>query len=190
MMARRFQKHHPFSDAKARNPKTRKPLERVTNPVRRNGVYWRRRNVGGSLLAARGGDPKAGLGDVADHIKRSLAALEDDDIQRSLAGLPEPGTLTTMETVDSVPRAQWRYSLTRLHASGGIGRIWVAHDSEFGRDVALKELRPEPAGQATHTARFLQEARITGQLEHPGIVPVYELAFRPDDRHPFTRCAS
>jgi len=136
-------------------------------------------------LKKHGGDPKAGLGDVADHIKRSLAALQDDDIQRSLAELPEPGTSTTMETIDSVPRAQERYSLTRLHASGGIGRIWVAHDSEFGRDVALKELRPERAGQVMHQARFLQEARITGQLEHPGIVPVYELAFQPGVRQPF-----
>src|SRR5262249_10491763 len=33
--------------------------------------------------------------------------------------------------------------------------------------------------------RFLQEARVTGQLEHPGIVPVYELARRPDDRPPY-----
>jgi PAS domain S-box-containing protein len=136
-------------------------------------------------LKKHGGNPKAGLRDVADHIKRSLAGLQDDDIQRSLAGLPEPGTSTAMETVDSAPRAQGRYRLTRLHASGGIGRVWVAHDSEFGRDVALKELHPERAGQATHKARFLQEARITGQLEHPGIVPVYELAVRPDDRQPF-----
>jgi len=136
-------------------------------------------------LKKHGGDPKAGLADVANHIKRSLAALQDEDIQRSLVGLPEPDNLTTIETVDLVPSSQERYSLIRLHASGGIGRIWVAHDGELGRDVALKELRPERAGQATHTARFLQEARITGQLEHPGIVPVYELAFRPDDRQPF-----
>src|ERR1041384_3992797 len=68
-----------------------------------------------------------------------------------------------------------RYALTSLHATGGIGRVWLARDAQMGRDVALKELRPEQARDAVLRARFLREAKITGQLEHPGIVPVYEL---------------
>src|SRR5262249_53066045 len=78
-----------------------------------------------------------------------------------------------------------RYVLSRLHATGGIGRVWLALDSELGREVALKELRPERAGDSARWARFLREAQITGQLEHPGIVPVYELATWPDTRQPF-----
>ena len=136
-------------------------------------------------LRRHGGDPRAGLAAVADHVKRSLAALQDDDIQRSLCDLPGPDAATTMVTVDDVPKPQERYALTRLHASGGIGRVWLARDTAFGRNVALKELRPERAALATHRTRFLQEARITGQLEHPGIVPVYELALRPHDQQPF-----
>ena len=136
-------------------------------------------------LKKYGGDARVGLADVSDHIKRSLASLQDDDIQRSLAELPDPAGLTEVETVDLVRGSTERYRLTRLHASGGIGRVWVAHDKELSRDIALKELRPERAAQVTHRARFLQEARITGQLEHPGIVPVYELAFRQDDQQPF-----
>jgi eukaryotic-like serine/threonine-protein kinase len=136
-------------------------------------------------LKRHGGDPRAGLAAVSDDVKRSLAALQDDDINRSLCDLPGPDASTTLTTVDDVPRAAERYSLTRLHASGGIGRVWLARDSAFGRDVALKELRPERTGLATHRTRFLQEARITGQLEHPGIAPVYELALRPDDQQPF-----
>ena len=90
-----------------------------------------------------------------------------------------------MGTVEGWVKPHDRYSLMHLHARGGIGRIWVARDREVGRDVALKELLPERASQATHRARFLQEARITGQLEHPGILPVYELAQRADDQQPF-----
>jgi eukaryotic-like serine/threonine-protein kinase len=136
-------------------------------------------------LKRHGGDPRAGLAAVGDDMKRSLAALQDDDIKRSLCGLPGPDATTTFAAVDDIPSAGKRYTLTRVHASGGIGRVWLARDNAFGRNVALKELRPERAAVATHRSRFLQEARITGQLEHPGIVPVYELALRPDDQQPF-----
>src|SRR6185436_10215001 len=67
-----------------------------------------------------------------------------------------------------------RYVRLRLHDQGGMGRVWVARDTDLDRDVALKELRPEQVHNEVALARFLREARITGQLEHPGIVPVYE----------------
>jgi PAS domain S-box-containing protein len=135
-------------------------------------------------LARHGGD-RAGLATVGDEIKRSLAALGDADIQRSLAGLPRPREPGPEATVDHVPAPAERYRLTGLHATGGIGRVWLARDRNLGRDVALKELRPEKADQRAHWTRFLQEARITGQLEHPGIVPVYEVGRRPDSQQPF-----
>jgi len=76
--------------------------------------------------------------------------------------------------------AEARYGFTRIHAAGGIGRIWLARDHQLDRDVAIKELLPENAGHAKTVARFLREARLTGQLEHPGIVPVYELSSGTD----------
>jgi PAS domain S-box-containing protein len=136
-------------------------------------------------LHRHGGDARAGLASVPDDVKRSLATLSDDDVQRSLAGLPGPGQAAHQATIDHVPPPHERYARVRLHATGGIGRVWLARDGDLGRDVALKELRPERAEQAALWARFLQEAQITGQLEHPGVVPVYELARRPDDRQPF-----
>lgn len=69
-----------------------------------------------------------------------------------------------------------RYASTRLFATGGLGRVWLGRDQSLGRDVAVKDLRPEVLGDASLRARFLEEAKITGQLEHPGVVPVYELA--------------
>jgi PAS domain S-box-containing protein len=127
---------------------------------------------------------KNSLAAVTDNIKRSLAALGDADIHHSLAGLPEAKS-SVLQTVDHVPSHKVRYTLTRLHATGGIGRVWLATDHELGREVALKELRPERADDARLWARFLQEARVTGQLEHPGIVPVYELAQRPEGLQPY-----
>ena len=78
-----------------------------------------------------------------------------------------------------------RYTFIRLHATGGIGRIWLVRDNHLGREIALKELRPEQADNSALWARFMSEAQITGQLEHPGIVPVYELGCRPDNHQPF-----
>jgi serine/threonine-protein kinase len=141
----------------------------------------------GRKLQKHGGDPQASLAAIPDDVKRSLAALGDDDIRRSLAGPPAPeGAAHQAATVDYIPGPDERYARLLLHATGGIGRVWLAHDGDLGRDVALKELRPERAGPGAPQARFLQEARITGQLEHPGVVPVYELARRPDGQPFYT----
>jgi serine/threonine protein kinase len=83
------------------------------------------------------------------------------------------------------PPPSQRYTREHLHARGGIGQVWVARDLSIGRQVALKELRPDRAGKADLRARFLTEARVTGQLEHPGIVPVYEVAWNPEEGEPF-----
>jgi tetratricopeptide (TPR) repeat protein/tRNA A-37 threonylcarbamoyl transferase component Bud32 len=66
-----------------------------------------------------------------------------------------------------------RYLLKQFHARGGMGEIWLAEDCDVGRAVALKKMRRK--GTPEEEERFLREARITGQLEHPGIVPVHEL---------------
>jgi serine/threonine-protein kinase len=138
-------------------------------------------------LARHGGDARAGLAEVTtDQVRQSLAGVNDDAVRQSLAGLTTPPAAgPVLLTTDYVPAARDRYTLSRLHATGGIGRVWLAHDDSLGRDVALKELRPECAGNPVVWARFLKEAQITGQLEHPGIVPIYEMGKRPDDQAPF-----
>ena len=75
-----------------------------------------------------------------------------------------------------------RFQLIRPHAQGGIGQVWVARDCELQRDVALKEIQPRFAERADQRARFVLEAEITGNLEHPGIVPVYSLGRNADGR--------
>jgi serine/threonine-protein kinase len=127
-------------------------------------------------LTKHGGDAHASLAAVATPDVRSvIESIADDDVQQSLAGLHEPAFPAQPATVAYEPDARQRYTLTRLHAKGGIGQVWLAHDEDIGRDVALKELRPERGDSPSATARFLEEAKVTGQLEHPGIVPVYEL---------------
>jgi serine/threonine-protein kinase len=141
-------------------------------------------------LHKHAGDARAGLAEViTDRVRHSLADLAnaDPDVQHTLTGRPTPLAAEWVAAVATPPSAesQDRYTLSRLHATGGIGRVWLARDASLGRDVALKELRPERAGSRDVWARFLEEAQVTGQLEHPGIVPIYEVGRRPEDRQPF-----
>ena len=64
----------------------------------------------------------------------------------------------------------------------GLGEVFLAIDPELDRQVAVKELRDHHAHDPTSQARFLLEARLTGRLEHPGIVPIYGLGRYPDGR--------
>jgi serine/threonine-protein kinase len=133
------------------------------------------------------GDVKASLREATtDDVRQSLAGVADPEIHGTLAAAtpPEAGPVL-LSTTAFVPEVRAHYTLSRLHATGGIGRVWLARDGSLGRDVALKELRPERADQPAVWQRFLKEAQITGQLEHPGIVPIYELGQKPDGRSPF-----
>ena len=137
-------------------------------------------------LRKHNGNAYASLAAVLDNLTRSaLSRVEDRDIQRSLAELPstQASARTSMSISHTGDRG--RYSLKHLHARGGIGQVWLAHDADLDRDVALKELRPEQINNPSALDRFLDEARITGQLEHPGAVPVYELIRQSPDHSPF-----
>ena len=74
-----------------------------------------------------------------------------------------------------------RFRLLRPHAVGGLGMVSVAHDAELDREVAIKEMRYDSLSDDA-IGRFMTEARVTGQLDHPGIPPVYALGYFEDGR--------
>jgi len=79
-----------------------------------------------------------------------------------------------------------RYQLFNEIGAGGMGVIIRSRDNDLGRDVAMKVLHPRHAGNHAMVRRFLEEAQIAGQLQHPGVLQVYELGLRPDRRPYFT----
>lgn len=74
--------------------------------------------------------------------------------------------------------AEQRYQLVTNFARGGLGQIWMANDGRLRREVAFKELLPSALKNRNALERFLEEAQITGQLEHPGIVPIYDIGYQ------------
>src|SRR5436190_11921397 len=73
------------------------------------------------------------------------------------------------------PRAVGTYDLERELARGGMGTVHLAVDRRLGRRVALKVLPPEYGNDALFRERFLREQRIAAALEHPAVVPVYDV---------------
>jgi serine/threonine protein kinase len=89
-----------------------------------------------------------------------------DDAERSALS-DSPGRLS------ATARAEFRD--LRFHAAGALGEVFMARNAELNREVALKFLKSERTRDADSRRRFLQEAEVTGRLEHPGVVPIYAL---------------
>ncbi len=121
----------------------------------------------GTLLETGPESPRPGQG-----IGPKATTLPVPDRQRRQAEKRAASTPRTYEVVGELGR-------------GGMGRVLRARDPEVGREVAMKVV----LGDRSHgdvEARFLREARITGQLEHPNIVPVYEVGVREDGSRYYT----
>ena len=93
--------------------------------------------------------------------------------------------LTLAETIGGDATSPAGYTTSTLLGKGGMGEVVLAHDARVGRKVALKRMRAA-APSADALARFLREARIQARLEHPAIVPVYDLGRGADGAPYFT----
>ncbi|MBK8206677.1 MAG: protein kinase [Planctomycetes bacterium] len=155
----------------------------------------------GSLQA--GGREQSSIRDTLLSISptRFVASPDDDviDASESQTDTNRPtqapvGSVSTKKPSSQILRAvarDERYSVQKEHARGGMGRILIARDNVVGREVALKELLPSRRGGGSTpadsdgsrglTERFLREAKVTGQLEHPNIVSVYEIGKNADE---------
>jgi WD40 repeat protein/tRNA A-37 threonylcarbamoyl transferase component Bud32 len=141
-------------------------------------------------LRKHGSDVQASLAEAAGPQARSaLASISDAEVEHSLAALPAAADWPAgAEDFSTVPPADsaGRNLLYEEIGRGGIGRVLRGHDPELRRDLAVKVLRDEYRDDANVQRRFVEEAQVGGQLQHPGVVPVYELGHFPDRRPYFT----
>jgi serine/threonine protein kinase len=73
-----------------------------------------------------------------------------------------------------------RYEVVRVLGGGGMGVVVFARDSEQGKDVAIKLIRPELVSDQRMVHRFVKEAGHLQKLKHPNVVPVLEVSDRPE----------
>jgi serine/threonine-protein kinase len=146
----------------------------------------------GAGLAPGLGRGCAQLGDTASASGRSVrAALRSgsNDVPqvhlRDLPDEPEPLVRPGFDAIPSIHEGGFaRFQLQGEIARGGMGAILKGRDVDLGRDLAIKVLLESHQRNPEVVRRFVEEAQIGGQLQHPGIVPVYELGTFPD-RRPF-----
>jgi WD40 repeat protein/tRNA A-37 threonylcarbamoyl transferase component Bud32 len=137
-------------------------------------------------VVRHGGDVEKSLahvGKLNPTVQDELARIADPDVRDSLAIVGrDADPFATMAFGAGKPVEGGRFRVLRPHARGGVGEVFVASDAEIPREVALKQIQERHADHAEARARFVQEAEITGALEHPGIVPVYGLGTYADGR--------
>ncbi len=104
--------------------------------------------------------------------------LRDSELSEGLGPLVQPGSAEMPAIGDRPTRLQ----LLGEIAHGGMGAVLKGRDLGLGRDLAVKVLLESHRDKPDLIRRFIEEAQIGGQLQHPGIVPIYELGTFADHR--------
>lgn len=121
---------------------------------------------------------------VLDSLAASFGPIPRVSLRETDIGLESPLVTPRVERPLVPASCEGRLELLGEIAHGGMGAILKGHDASLGRDLAVKVLLDKHMDRPELILRFVEEAQIAGQLQHPGIVPVYELGTFTD-RRPF-----
>lgn len=83
----------------------------------------------------------------------------------------------------AMPRTIGGHRVIRLLGSGGMGRVWLAHDDRLDRDVAIKVMLPGKAVDPAARERFLRESRAAARVDHPNVVTIHHVG--EEDGQPY-----
>ena len=130
--------------------------------------------------------PSGGLPTLAFPSPTALAQKLGAEIPATLELPPQPGLAQASGLEDSGvgnrTLSLGRFVLLGELGRGGMGRVLEVHDPELRRNVAVKVLLDPTSLEEGQLARFVAEAQLTSQLEHPGIIPVYEMGATDDGK--------
>ena len=108
----------------------------------------------------------------------SVVAIGEATLEFQRGGVPASVFLHLPEGCLRFPR----YRIGDVVVQGSTSAIFSAYDTALCRDVAMKVMLPESQLQSRQALRFIREAQIAGQLQHPGILPVYEFGLDDESR--------
>ncbi len=131
------------------------------------GEDIRRRSVLDAITASLGSFPGTSHCEIEGH---------------TASALPNPDRKIAVP----LPVVAGRYQLLGEIGRGGMGAVHRGHDNRLGRDLALKVLLAEHADRSELVQRFIEEAQVGCQLQHPGIAPIYDQGNLADQRPYFT----
>lgn len=92
-------------------------------------------------------------------------------------------TASTAPSQSQIIESIGPYQLLKGIGKGGMGEVFLAYDTSCGRQIALKRIRPDLIQHPQIYNRFLKEARVTCQLTHPAIIPIYTIYQGPSSTY-------
>jgi serine/threonine-protein kinase len=126
----------------------------------------------------------------SEAVTRPRVAKTSSGLEMARTALADPSSAPARVDVAPAPLEETpsgpRYADRSILGEGGMGEVRLCRDARIGRDVAMKVIRPGSGSRSDLRARFEREARVQGQLEHPSIVPVYDLGIDADGAAFFT----
>jgi len=168
------------------------PLGEHATQLRELREHWARID---SVLGARPPADVTPTGAGSSALARAFAQAAGATAAEAARSAPlTTGFEALQERLSARAGVSSRYTLQHELGRGGMGVVHAAWDGDLRRTVAMKVLRDDGLGlgpsahfaRARRLARFLAEAQITGQLDHPGIVPVYDVGLDAEGRLFFT----
>jgi serine/threonine-protein kinase len=144
---------------------------------------------GGDRLSGRAAaDPPARLAETPLQPSRESLRGSSPEQSPGSSAIPatNPGSADPSTARAGDPSTIPGYEILGELGRGGMGVVLHGRDPGLGRDLAVKVLRPDHQGDPELYGRFIEEAQIAGQLQHPGIAPVYARGQCPDGRPFFT----
>ena len=103
-----------------------------------------------------------------------------NDPYETIAPSPDDPKSPVVGTASELPQQIGRYRIERVLGEGGFGRVYLAHDDQLKRAVAIKVPRPERLSRPEAAQEYLAEARVVAGLVHDHIVPVYDVGNTSD----------
>ena len=121
---------------------------------------------------------------IAEYQQR-FPTLRNQLSEIETASTQTPEGKTRLDAVGGPGVRLGRYLIQDRQGEGGFGMVWKAEDPRLGRCIAVKQLSASMTANDEQRTRFISEAKIAARLEHPGIVPVYDLESNMDAECPY-----